>query len=47
MPHGLHFPLMPRIFMAVRRESRFRFQRSWRRRRRYPIWRNGHLPAQP
>ncbi|OOK63629.1 alpha amylase, catalytic domain protein [Mycobacterium kansasii] len=35
MPHAFHFPLMPRIFMAVRRESRFRFQRSWRRRRRY------------
>ena len=23
MPYGFHFPLMPRIFMAVRRESRF------------------------
>ena len=23
VPHGFHFPVMPRIFMAVRRESRF------------------------
>ena len=31
---AFHFPLMPRIFMAVRREQRYRSRRSWPRRRR-------------
>ena len=31
-----HFPLMPRMFMAVRREQRRRSPRSWRRPRQIP-----------
>ena len=33
---AFHFPLMPRIFMAVRRERATRSRRSWRRRRPIP-----------
>lgn len=38
---AFHFPLMPRIFMAVRRESRFPISRSSPRPHQSLTWRNG------
>ena len=39
---AFHFPLMPRIFMALRQEdAHARSSRSWRRRRRFPTTASG------
>ena len=38
---AFHFPLMPRIFMAVRRETRYPISESWPRRRRSPTTASG------
>ena len=45
---GFHFPLMPRLFMAMRRRTASRSSTSWTRRRRSPRRLPvGDVPAQP
>ena len=40
---AFHFPLMPRIYMALRQEDRCRSRKSWRRRRAFRITASGDL----